>query len=132
MKKYLLDSSIIIEALRVHLYKADEFLIDKYGNRICISIISTTELFSGKSTKEEAVFKYVEYLIRSFEIIELSAKIAYEAGIIRRDFSTKIADAIIAASALENNLTLVTHNQKDFIMIRDLKLKEPYKAIKND
>jgi predicted nucleic acid-binding protein len=37
-----------------------------------------------------------------------------------------LPDAIIAATALENDLILLTHNISDFDKIRDLKLKNPY------
>ena len=36
-----------------------------------------------------------------------------------------LADAMIAATALENNLTLITYNKKHFQFIKDLKLLKP-------
>lgn len=37
-----------------------------------------------------------------------------------------LGDAIIAAAAVVGNLTLVTHNKKDFEWITELKLFDPF------
>ncbi len=45
---------------------------------------------------------------------------------IRKAFRTKLPDAIIAATALVYNLTLVTHNISDFRNILGISLVNPY------
>ncbi len=45
---------------------------------------------------------------------------------LRRMYSIKIPDALIAATALNNKLTLITRNVKDFEKIPDLSLLNPY------
>jgi len=45
---------------------------------------------------------------------------------IRRKYKTKLPDAIIAASALENELTIFTRNIKDFNKIKGLVMLNPY------
>lgn len=42
---------------------------------------------------------------------------------------TKLPDAIIAATAIEYNLTLITRNFADFKSINKIKLINPYKLI---
>jgi len=45
---------------------------------------------------------------------------------IRRKYRLKLPDSIIAATAIENNLKLLTRNLKDFERIAELKSIDPY------
>jgi len=45
---------------------------------------------------------------------------------IRKTFKTKLPDAIIAATAIVNNLSLITRNTKDFEKIQELEVVDPY------
>ncbi len=38
----------------------------------------------------------------------------------------KLGDAIIAATAILNKLTLITNNTKDFVYIKDLRIIDPH------
>ena len=58
----------------------------------------------------------------------LSNDIADECIIIRKVHKTKLPDAIIAATALVNNLTLITRNISDFKNIEDLKVINPHEV----
>ena len=53
--------------------------------------------------------------------------IKLKTGEIRKKNKIKLPDAIIAATALVNDLTLLSRNTKDFIKIKDLKLIDPHK-----
>jgi len=64
--------------------------------------------------------------LQSFNVIELSAALAQSAGMLRRDYGGPFADMIVAASALEHGLMLVTRNEKHFKSVKHLKLKIPY------
>ena len=44
----------------------------------------------------------------------------------RKTISIKLPDAIIAATALQNNLTLITRNKNDFKNLQSLKILDPY------
>ncbi len=43
-------------------------------------------------------------------------------------FSASLPDAIIAATALAQGLTLITNNEKDFNNIKGLKIVNPFKV----
>jgi len=45
---------------------------------------------------------------------------------LRKDHKIKLGDAIIAATALVNNLTIITRNIVDFKNIEGLKLLNPF------
>ena len=45
---------------------------------------------------------------------------------IKRDNNIKLADALIAATALSNGLTLVTRNADDFSTLAELKIYNPF------
>ncbi|MBA2374411.1 MAG: PIN domain-containing protein [Chloroflexi bacterium] len=47
------------------------------------------------------------------------------AGRIRRGSSLRLPDALIAATALQHRLTLVTRNVRDFNGVKGLKLRSP-------
>lgn len=53
-------------------------------------------------------------------------EIANKAIELRRERSIKLADAVIAATALVNNFKLATRNVDDFNMIKKLEIINPF------
>lgn len=43
-----------------------------------------------------------------------------------RDYEIKLPDAIIAATALNNDFVLVTRNEQDFINIKNIQIFNPF------
>ena len=74
-------------------------------------------------TKEDESF--VKMLCNSFDLLDLTKPIIEKTIEIRKRAKIKLPDAIIAASALVNNATLVTYNVKDFKMIDRITLIKP-------
>lgn len=74
-------------------------------------------------TKEDESF--VMMLCNSFDLLDLTKPIIEKTIEIRKRSKIKLPDAIIAASALVNNATLVTYNVKDFKMIDRITLIKP-------
>jgi predicted nucleic acid-binding protein len=54
--------------------------------------------------------------------VPVERTIAETAGLIRRHHGTKIADAMIAATAVDIGVPLITRNRRDFEGIKGLKL----------
>ena len=125
MVKYLLDSSVIIEALRQKKIEADSYLTTKYSGEIYISIITVAELFSGKSAQDKEVGAYLRYLISNYKIVDLDTESVILAGQLRCVYQIALPDALIASSAIKYGLTVVTHNIKDFTKIPKLKVIKP-------
>ena len=122
MTGVVVDTSIIIDHFRT--YKKDKptifvNLLEKY-EKIYFCAISIAEVFSGKSAAKDE--EKIRQLFNLGEIINLTPKLMEKAGKIRRETEISLIDAIIAASALELNLSLATLNKKDFKKIKGLAL----------
>lgn len=68
-----------------------------------------------------------------FIILPLSENIGHRASIYIEEYSlsngVRTGDAIIAATAAENNLTLLSSNAKHFRPIKDLKLQYDFQCV---
>jgi len=125
-KKFLIDTNVAIEYLgeiltENVLAKLDKIIDSKYH----LSVINKIELlgFSGLSDKERKKF---QELIDSSIIINLTEDIVNLTIRIRKKYKIKLPDSIIAASALNNDLILITRNTKDFDKISGLNIIDPY------
>ena len=93
-----------------------EYLSCKLG----ISIISEMEIlsFPDINQKDEII---IRSLIKDCFILQLNQNIKNKTIFLRKKYRIKLPDAIIAATAIENNLTLLTAD-KGFNKITELNL----------
>jgi predicted nucleic acid-binding protein len=121
----LCDSNVLFGYLNGD--EATRKAIDKIGHdRIAFSVITTSEAYAGCNKVNFVMLKKVfkSYLI--FHINEDVSKIFN--GLIQNHHSRHskwIPDALIAATAISNNIELFTYNKKDFDFIPGLKLYNP-------
>ncbi|HYG15313.1 MAG TPA: type II toxin-antitoxin system VapC family toxin [Bacteroidia bacterium] len=109
-EEFLIDSNTLIEYQgRLIPPAGHDFVTKIIDERFIISIINRIEVLGSK-----AADKAIEDFINLAESIELTSAIANRAIGIRKTKKIKLPDAIIAATAIEYNLTLVTRNTKDF------------------
>lgn len=113
MSKLLLDTDVLIDHLRGHRQLAAEYA--------AISAVTRAELFAGDERQEPAI----EALLGDYEEVDIDRRIARRAGRVKRQTGLKIADALIAATALEHDLTLVTRNRRHFERVSGLTLRAP-------
>lgn len=64
--------------------------------------------------------------MKDTEIIQLTAAIVTQTIEIRKEYKIKLPDAIIAATALVNDLTLISRNKSDFKNIDGLAVIDPH------
>ena len=101
-------------------------LIEKDENRH-LSIQGYMELLQGAKNKTQ--HKYVKDFISDFEfyILPFTENIGHRALIYVEEYSLssnmRAGDAIIAATAVENNMVLVSSNVKHFKVVNELQLK---------
>jgi len=123
----IFDTDIFIWAQRgnekaVRLFEKEE---EKY-----LSIQTYMELLQNAKNKTQ--HKYTKDFLTSFDfiVLPLTENIGHRASIYVEEYtlssSLGAADAIIAATAVENNMMLASSNIKHFRVIKDLQLK-PFK-----
>ena len=87
-----------------------------------ISVISVAELFAGVRGDEEE--RNLRQFLLAFTILPVTEKVARTGGLYRREYrqshGTGLADALIAATAGEFGLSLVTFNRRHFLMVSEV------------
>lgn len=120
----IFDTDVLIWAQRGNEKAAQS--IDQAEER-AISIQTYMELFQGARSKFE--HRIIHDLLKDcdFIILPFTENIGHRAAVYVEEFTLKsglrAGDAIIAATAIENNLTLTSANAKHFKVIADLQLK---------
>ena len=121
----IFDTDILIWYLRGNQKAA--VAIDESKAR-AISLVTYMELLQGAKSKNEA--HQIKGFLKDFgfEILPLSEKVGYRASIYVEEYAlshgTGAADALVAATAVEENLALLSGKLKHFKCIKDLQLKQ--------
>ncbi|WP_267256861.1 PIN domain-containing protein [Coxiella endosymbiont of Ornithodoros maritimus] len=117
----IFDTDILIWVQRGNLKAAG--LIEKAEERM-ISIYSYMEMVQCAIPKSQHKIMYAFLREYDFKIQSLSEKIGHRAAIYIEEYALSSSlcagDAIIAATAVENNLGIATTNNKRFKCIKDL------------
>jgi len=119
---YLLDSVILIDHFNA-IQAATDF-IGTHGPESALSVITRAEVLAGFD--DDSVPLALD-LLDVFPTLPLTTAIADDAARLRRDSGWKLPDAIQAAIARANQLTLVTRNSRDFQPGADPKVLIPYR-----
>ncbi|MEW6201320.1 MAG: type II toxin-antitoxin system VapC family toxin [bacterium] len=92
-----------------------------------ISVVTFMELLQGSRDSREARAIKNFLVDFSFQMLPLTENIGHRAAIYMEEYSLKtkmcMGDALVAATAIENRITLCTGNHKHFKSITDLDLK---------
>jgi len=122
---YLIDSDVLIDAYRGNV-RAQEY-VDALPEAWGLSQVSALELIVGARNKEELA--RTDKFLSDYLIVPLQAPIGARAYELLKKYAKShglhVFDSLIAATALEENLTLVTRNRKHFAMIEGLSLDVP-------
>jgi tRNA(fMet)-specific endonuclease VapC len=130
---YLIDSHVVIDHLAA-VPEASALLSRLAKDGIAISIITYMETFQGVTrspqpqeahSKFRAFVKHIPILPLSLAVAERCARLRELLRTQKKRVNSRALDLIIAATALEYDLTLVTENNKGFADIPDLNLSQP-------
>lgn len=122
---YLIDTDILVDYLRGR--DAAIRWLDGLSWPRYVSTITVAELYAGVRDGEER--PRLDDFVETFSHVGIDTQTARDAGLVLRQYQKShgigLADAVIAASAIALNLTLVTHNRKHFPMLE--RVHTPYR-----
>jgi len=124
MSNIIVDTSVIVDYLR-RSDKERSFFVSLLNQErdLCASIVTHTEVYSGKSVWERKEMRgVIADIFSGIIILPYDFAISEQAGRLRARYDMQFADAIIAATALSQTLPLATLNRKDFEGIEGLNL----------
>jgi predicted nucleic acid-binding protein len=125
--KYLWDTNTVIYYLQQQFPAQAEKFMDNLLREApaCISSITEIELLCW-TTATEKDMKVLNDFISDTLVVELERVIKLKAADIRKQYKLKLPDAIITATALVYELTLITRNTSDFENISGLLIMNPW------
>ena len=126
MEQYLIDTNILIYFFDGKLTDSQkEKVISIFSKSFNISVISKIEFLGFKDFFDNVKYNYAKEFLNSAKIIPLSDNLIDKIIEIKQNRNLKLGDAIIGATTIANNYTIVTNNSKDFEKIDGLKIINP-------
>ena len=128
---YLFDTNVCIRLLNNSSQTVLTRLVQQQPKDIYLCTVVQMELYYGayRSTQTERNLSLLERFLSQFAVLPLDSAAAKVAGRIRSELAatgTPIgpSDLLIAAIALTHNLTLVTHNTREFSRVSGLAIED--------
>jgi predicted nucleic acid-binding protein len=121
-QSFLIDTNVIIDFSHgIFSENAKKFVAEILNKAPTISAVTQIELLGFSIVPPQ-----IEYFVRNAFIIGINNKVIQKTIEIRRLHRIKLPDALIAATTLVDNLTLLTRNVSDFKHIDNLKIINPH------
>lgn len=127
MEQYLIDTNVVSDYFSTSLPISGLHFMDAVIDAVPnLSVITQLELLCWKtdSVKEQRVKDFIEDSV----VLDIAPNVIMHCVDIRRNNKVKTPDAIIAATAIAYDLTLISNNERDFSQIIGLKFINPYKV----
>jgi predicted nucleic acid-binding protein len=122
---FLVDSDVLIDISRGKAVAIR--YVDELPDFWAISQVTAMELVVGARDKQD--LSTIDAFLSVYPVISLSDNIGLRAYNLLKRYAKAhgfhVFDSLIAATAIENSLTLVTCNRKHYHMIERLSLKVP-------
>lgn len=124
MNSILIDTDLLIDLANNDSIAKERLVKESEKFLLTISIITELELIVGCRNKQE--LEALDKFLRQFSIFQLNREISTKAEELMRSYYLShgllIADALIAATAIENQIPLLSKNQRDYRFISELNL----------
>jgi predicted nucleic acid-binding protein len=128
-EKYLIDTSGVIKYLNESFpFSGLTFMDGIIDKESIISFISQIELQVWNPQNSDDLKIYQSFVSQS-TIIGINDIIIEETIRIRKLYKLKLPDALIVATALINDMILVADNDKDFLLVPELKYINPQRFV---
>ena len=122
---YLIDTNTVIDYLGRKLSEKSMTFMDSVIDLVPnVSIITKIEVLGFNTSASQ--YRILTDFMDDTSIFELTEEVADICIDLRKKYKTKLPDAIIAATALVYEFTLITRNVSDFKNIKNLKIVDPY------
>ncbi|VXD18812.1 type II toxin-antitoxin system VapC family toxin [Planktothrix paucivesiculata] len=124
MKSILIDTDILIDFANNDIIAQERLVQESQKLLLTISIITKLELMVGCRNKRE--LESLEKFLKQFIILQLNQQISIRAEQLINYYYLShgllIPDALIAATAIEYKIPLLSKNQRDYRFISELNL----------
>jgi predicted nucleic acid-binding protein len=118
-----MDTNTVIDYLGNKIPEASAVKLDMIPP--VVSVMTRIEVLGWFNATQEQIDKLTSYLNIAF-IYPLDETIILKTISLRQQYRMKLPDAIIAATALSHNLTLMSRNLSDFRAIGGLSVIDPH------
>ena len=124
----LVDSAPIIYVLEAHAKYGPRFepLFTAHAAerlRFAVTTITIAEVLTGPlQARDEALARRYRAILESWQPVELNVSIAESAARLRASLRLKLADAVLAASALAINATALVTHDRYFSRLKSLRI----------
>lgn len=127
--RFLIDSNVFIDYLESRLPSASSAWLSQLllAGDFAISVVTRIELLSHQGALARTQ-QLLATVVRASTELPLDEPVILETIRLRQTYKRKLPDAIIAATALTQQLTLVTRNVADFTVIAGLTVVNPHDA----
>jgi hypothetical protein len=130
-KGYLIDTNAIIDYTSGIYPESGLIFMDKVVDQcINISVVSKIEAlaFTPQTRLQKQYFQLVVDFVHSSNVYLLDDDIIDQTIEIRKTYRLKLPDAIIAATAINNGLVLLSRNVKDFDKVLGIDIVNPHEV----
>jgi len=127
---YLWDTNTVIYFLQNQFPPHAERFIEEVivNSTPAFSVITEIELLCWK-TEEEEDLRILQEFINAATVFDLTTPVKLKTVAIRKSTRIKLPDALIAATAIVHELTLITRNTRDFRNLTELQVVNPFEVI---
>jgi tRNA(fMet)-specific endonuclease VapC len=127
--RYLIDTSSVSRAIRDDTARLRQVVWNLGIGQVGVSVMTVVEIEYGLTRRRLKNADVVREFLAHFDAIDFDSRDAVAAGRLRSTMEASgqqigLADTLIAAQALVRNLTIITHNAREFGRVSELRVLE--------